>query len=58
MPKRYIGDGVFIDHDQRGLVLTTSDGFRVTNQIILEPDTWESLQAYVKSLEIRVTDDH
>lgn len=45
MSKQYIGDGVYIDFDD-GLVLTTEDGIRTTNRIVLEPDVWRALVAF------------
>ena len=34
--KRYLGDGVYCDRDERGIVLTTEDGISATNTIVLE----------------------
>lgn len=41
--KTYIGDGVYVEFDGYGLVVTTEDGIRVTNRIVLEPDVYNSL---------------
>lgn len=46
--KEYIGDGVYADRDDRGLVLTTENGIRVTNEIILEPEVLSSLVRYAQ----------
>lgn len=42
--KRYLGDAVYFEHDAYNRVeLTTEDGIRTTNRIVLEPDTIVSL---------------
>jgi hypothetical protein len=51
--KRYIGDGVYVDHDGLGLVVTTENGIRVTNRIVLEPQVWADLVQYVEDLRQR-----
>ena len=48
--KRYIGDGVYVDFDGFGLVLTTENGIEVTNTIILEPEVYSALVQYVEHL--------
>lgn len=45
--KAYLGDGVYVDWDGYGLVLTTENGIAVTNTIVLEPDVYTALAAYV-----------
>lgn len=48
----YLGDGVYVAIDsQRGVVLTTENGLAVTNTIVLEPEIWEHLKAYVDNVE-------
>ena len=50
--KQYLGDGVYVDFDSYGgLILTTEDGLRVTHRIVLEPEVYESLTAYVAWLK-------
>jgi len=51
--KRYIGDGVYIDHDGFAFVLTTENGIRATNRIVLEPQVYEELVRYVADLKTR-----
>jgi hypothetical protein len=46
--KAYIGDGVYVDIDPLGIILTTEDGIRVTNEIVLEPEVWGALRLWVK----------
>jgi hypothetical protein len=38
MSKQYIGDGAFVDFEGENVVLTTSDGLKDTNRIVLEPE--------------------
>lgn len=44
--KRYVGDGVYADFDGFSIVLTTEDGIRATNRIVLEPEVWTALKDY------------
>ncbi len=46
--KRYIGDGVYADHDGHQLIIETQDGIQVTNRIGLENDTLDGLMKYVE----------
>lgn len=52
-PKVYLGDGVYIEFDGHGLVLTTEDGIRTTNTIVLEVEVYQALLRYVASLETK-----
>lgn len=46
--KAYLGDAVYVEHDQYGrLVLTTEDGRTATNTIVLEPEVYAALLDYV-----------
>ena len=47
--KRYLGDGVYVDIDDRGLILTTENGIAVTNTIVLESEVWAALHRYVEA---------
>ena len=50
MSKRYLGDGVYAQIEDYGvLILTTEDGVRVTNRIVLEPAVLLSLLKFVKA---------
>lgn len=50
MAKTYLGDGVYIELDEFGsVVMTTSDGIRDTNTIVLEP---EVLASFIEWLRI------
>ena len=58
MKKEYIGDGVYVEFDGYGLVLTTEDGRSTTNRIVLEPEVYQALTAYVSRLrESRLCED-
>lgn len=45
--KAYLGDGVYVRVDERGLVLTAENGIEATDTIVLESSTWHSLLRYV-----------
>jgi hypothetical protein len=47
--KAYLGDGVYVEHDNFdfGVILTTEDGYKVTNRIYLEPSVFRALEGYV-----------
>lgn len=46
--KAYLGDGVYALLEFRRLVLTTEDGYTVTNRIVLGPEEWTALMEYVE----------
>lgn len=48
MNKQYIGDGVYVEIDDQtdDLVLTTEDGIRVTDRIVLDAGVWQALREY------------
>lgn len=48
--KAYLGDGVYLDYDGYALVLTTEDGIRATNTIVLEPAVYHAFTKYVTAL--------
>jgi hypothetical protein len=48
--KAYLGDGCYVDWDGRALVLTTEDGARETNRIVLEQEVYTALVSYVEHL--------
>lgn len=46
--KTYLGDAVYAEFDAyQGIVLTTEDGIRVTNRIVLEAEVWLALKQWV-----------
>jgi hypothetical protein len=51
MPKRYLSDGVYVDVDPRGLVLTTENGVSVTNEIVLDEDGVVELMRYLQDVQ-------
>lgn len=46
--KTYLGDGVYVAVDARGVVLTTEDGIAVTNTIVLEPEVYERFRQFIE----------
>lgn len=50
MNKTYLGDGVYAAFDGFSVVLTTEDGIRVTNTIVLEPDVISALERFIEML--------
>lgn len=36
--KRYLGDAVYFEFDGFNVILTTEDGIRATNTIVMEPE--------------------
>ena len=63
--KAYIGDAVYAEINNGELVLTTEDGIRATNTIILEPEVLSTLMLYLGAAKertfsracLRVADD-
>ncbi len=45
--KTYLGDGVYAVVEFGQLVLTTEDGVKATNRIVLEPEVWGALLQYL-----------
>jgi len=50
--KRYIGDAVYVEWDGWAFVLTTEDGIRATNRIVLETEVYEELTRFVADLQV------
>lgn len=48
--QRYLGDGVYIAPTPHSLILTTSDGLKVTNEIHLEPEVIANLVKYLNEI--------
>lgn len=53
MSKTYLGDGAYAEFDGYAIVLTTEDGIRATNRIVLEPEVWSALSRFVQSLGVK-----
>jgi hypothetical protein len=51
MTKCYLGDGVFAALEPCGVVLTTENGLRVTNTIVLEAGVYEALVVWMARAE-------
>lgn len=52
MPKVYLGDSVYAETQERGVVLTTENGNGPSNTIYLEPETVEALTLFMVSQAI------
>jgi hypothetical protein len=51
MKKAYIGDGVYAEEwEMGGVRLTTEDGYRITNVIVLEPEVIAGLHLWLDRL--------
>jgi hypothetical protein len=48
--KRYLGDAVYAEFDSAtlGVILTTEDGIRETNRIVLEPEVLDALGRFTR----------
>lgn len=46
--KVYLGDGVYAEHDPLGIVITTENGIRITNRIVLELEVFSNLIKFVE----------
>ena len=49
MNKQYLGDGVYVNTDGYGWVITTENGIEVTNRIVLEPAIYGALVRYIEA---------
>ncbi len=53
--KEYLGDGVYAEFNGGGFIaLTTEDGIRVTNRIVLEAEVLSAFSAYLKRLGVQL----
>ncbi len=51
--KTYLGDGCYADNDGFAIHVTTENGERVTNCIVLEPETYVALVRYAETIGFR-----
>ena len=50
--KEYIGDGVYVKHEEFTIILTTEEGDDlVSNIIYLEPDTLRAFEQYIAKIK-------
>lgn len=49
--KKYLGDGAYVDFDGYQLILTAENGIVATDTVVLEPEVWYALVAYVEGLK-------
>jgi hypothetical protein len=52
--RTYLGDAVSVDVLQDGIVLTTSNGARETNRIVLNATVLDALIVYIDRLTVRL----
>jgi hypothetical protein len=59
MTKIYLGDSVYAEWDGHGIVLTTENGYfdDPRNRIVLEPEVYASLLAFVRHLENQLSEN-
>jgi hypothetical protein len=50
--KQYLGDGVYAESGGYAIILTTEDGINVTNTIMLDPEVYVALLAWVEKLRV------
>lgn len=48
LKKQYLGDAVYMDDDGYHLVLTTENGLTTTNEIYIEPSSFDALLEYIR----------
>ena len=51
--KYYLGDGVFVEFDESGMILTTSDGIEITNKIYIKPFVFDFLLQRIETYNNR-----
>lgn len=51
IPKRYIGDAVYVDHDGFAVVITTENGIEATNTVYMEPSVLKQFEAYIEDVK-------
>ncbi len=54
--KEYLGDAVYVEFDGWSVVLTTEDGIRATNTVVLEPALLIELDEYLKRLVVFIAE--
>lgn len=52
--KTYLADGIYFDFDGFSIVLTTENGFSVTNRIVFDPEAMTMLDSARRSLDERI----
>jgi hypothetical protein len=56
--KEYLGDGLYVDYEDRVIVLSAEDGVSVQNIVYLEPQVLRSFEAFVRRLPDRENSDN
>ena len=57
MKKTYLGDGVYVDWNGYEVTMTTEDGYKATNTIVLEPEVLKALELYLARLKEKIVKD-
>lgn len=55
--KSYLGDSVYVEFDGYGLVLTTENGYGPSNKVVLEPEVYAALLAFVEALKAKTEEE-
>ena len=53
LPRKYLGDGVYVEFDGYHLWLITSNGICDQMKIALEPSVYDALVRYAKTVHIQ-----
>lgn len=54
--KTYLGDGVYLEFDSGSMILTTSNGVEVTNEIFIDDEVFHNfIHAIEKQLRCKIT---
>lgn len=48
--KVYLGDGLYASYDGYHIILQSSDGIRVLDEVALEPAVYQALTEYAKAI--------
>ena len=55
--KQYLGDSVYAETSENGIVLTTDNGMGPSNTIVLEPEVLYALQVFLEKATIERSSD-
>jgi hypothetical protein len=52
LPKRYLGDGIYVVVTDGLVILTTEDGYTTPNTVVMEPEVLKSFLDYITAAAI------